>query len=289
YLLKAMGDYGSSRQAFEYAYACKKLDPSAAYINNWLARLHLTAGNSDSAKYYAQKAVTRAPNWACALSTLSLVQDVGSNKPEPKTKKTSLPQSGFGVTVSIGLNHSNPDFRPAANTTVTAASPRSGVVINGGLIYDVPVSQHLSIRPSASITYGITAVLFDVRNQTGGVTESKVDVKNSTLRLLLPLIVSPAAKKTTPYFLVGPSFDYVLHQDTASRSRLPLKNSLFLVNAGIGINLPISRSGMVLSPEIRFSQGISDMKDPAASTNYSNSLGALKKQEWTIGIVVRKR
>jgi hypothetical protein len=243
----------------------------------------------DSARYYAQKAVARAPNWGCALNTLLLIQDLTSKEDLPKPRiKEKHPKSTFGFTAGIGFNQSRPDFQPRGNTTVTGASTRSGILLNAGIIYDIPFNQHLAIRPSVLFTYGNTPILFDIRNATGGITESRIDVKFSSMRIALPLLVKIPGKNSVPYFLLGPSFDFVMHQDTASGARLPVKNSLFLASAAVGIDLPIRGSGLIFAPEIRLSQGISDMKESGSTTNYSNSLGALKKREWVFGFVLRK-
>ncbi len=88
YLLKASGDFGKEGKngdisvAFQNAYAALAIDPNGAYIQNKLALLHLENNRKDSALYYANKATKTAPNWACALTTLALIQKaVGQNNP----------------------------------------------------------------------------------------------------------------------------------------------------------------------------------------------------------------
>jgi len=288
YLLRSLGAE-DSRTAFEFAFQARSIEPNAAYINNCLARLHLAAGNADSARYYADKAVKRAPNWACALTTLALVQQMADNKKTEEPKKynnAKITRPSFGFTFGGGVSNSNPTFEPRGNTTILGASAASSGILDLGLIYFVPIGKTISIRPSISFEYGNMNIYFEERNPTGGIFRSRVDIKNSTLDLSLPIIFHFKGKKPVPYLALGPSFKYNLG---STDPLLPVKRSLFLADAAFGLDFPISKSGMVLSPELKYAAGLSDMREPNANTNYSNALGSLKRSEFTLGIYLRKK
>ena len=69
YFFKARGYYGKERRfmdinkALEYAYTAYANDKNAAYILNTLSSLHLDNNRMDSAIFYANKAITSAPQW----------------------------------------------------------------------------------------------------------------------------------------------------------------------------------------------------------------------------------
>jgi len=46
---------------------------------------------------------------------------------------------------------------------------------------------------------------------------------------------------------------------------------------------------MIISPELKYTAGFTDMKDPAVSTVYSTNISSLKKQAFLLNICLRKR
>ncbi len=287
YLLQALGTE-DDRAAFLFAYAALAVEPAAAYINNCLALLHMKAGNRDSALYYADKAVKRAPKWPCALSTLALVRQMQSPPKQPsKTTKKQRPfKPSFGFNMGGGLNNSNPVFEPRGNTTIIGASSASAGVLDLGLNYFIPIGKTISIRPGLSYVYGNMNISFTERGTTGGTIRSRVDIKNSTLDFSMPVIFHFKGKNPIPYIALGPSFKYIL---SGADALLPIKKSLFMAHGAFGLDFPMAKSGMVISPEIKFAAGLSDMRDPKASTNYSNALGSLKRQEFMFNVYLRKK
>ena len=287
YLLQALGT-DDDKAAFSLAHAAQASEPAAAYINNCLAMLHMKAGNRDSALYYADKAVKRAPNWPCALSTLALVRQMQTpDKPSTKKPKKQGPfKPSFGFNLGGGLNNSNPSFQPRGNTSVTDASAASAGVLDLGLNYFIPIGNTVSIRPGLSYVYGNMNIYFTERGTTGGTIRNRVDIKNSTLDFSLPLVFHFKGKKPIPYVALGPSFKYIL---STADPLLPLKKSLLMAHGAFGLDFPIAKSGMVISPEIKFAMGLSDMRDANANTNFSNALGSLKRQEFMFNIYLRKK
>jgi hypothetical protein len=101
----------------------------------------------------------------------------------------------------------------------------------------------------------------------------------------VPVIIKFKSKNAVPYFAIGPSFSYNL--DAKSATLLPVKSTVFNADAGFGVDIKM-KDGMVISPEVKYVAGLSDIKDGAANTNYSNALGSLKKQQFRLGIYLRK-
>jgi hypothetical protein len=285
-LLRAIGA-GNITEAFRYAYACKTINKDAAYINNWLSRLHIQDNRKDSAIYYAELAVKRAPNWPCALTTLSLARS--QSQPPEKTdpsrglvKNKKLMKPAFGITAGGGLEISRPEFRPNGNTTVIDASPASSSSFLGGISIAVPLTNSLYIRPAVTLVRTVTAIDFVVRNSSGGTTTDKIEIKQTGVEISIPLLIHPSAKSSI-YFLAGPSLRFNISQDQFSKTVLPVNSTILAGNLGTGLRIPLKK-GMILSPELRYLFGFTDLHDANAGTNLSNGLGSLKAREISIGL-----
>ena len=287
YLLKSSSD----DMAFQNAYAALKIDPNGAYIQNKLALLHLANNKTDSALYYADKATKTAPKWTCALTTLALVQKAISKKPNDTKKNTTpLRKASFGFTAGGGLSQSNPTFSGNVNTGfvgVDAATTPGG---NLGIIYQVNLGGSISIRPSATVSFGNTDIDFQRRNVTGGpITTETVSVKSSSVNVSLPLIIRLGNKNVAPYIALGPSFSYMLNGAASADEILPVKKSLFLGDGGLGVDINLLKSGIILSPELKYSAGLSEWRDDAGTSNYASALSSLKKNGFTLSLYLRKR
>jgi hypothetical protein len=68
-----------------------------------------------------------------------------------------------------------------------------------------------------------------------------------------------------------------------------VKKSIFYGNAGFGVDFNILKSGIVISPELNYSAGFSDIKDGSATTPYAAALSSLKKNAITLSVYLRKR
>ncbi|MEO7924468.1 MAG: caspase family protein [Chitinophagaceae bacterium] len=300
YLLKASGDFGQGGQngdialAFQQAHAALAIDRNGAYIQNKLAQLHLQNNNKDSALYYAEKATKTAPNWACALSMLALVRNAISEHTNPgiknNTTKKLVRKVSFGITAGGGLSQSNPTYSGNANTGYIGVESGSGGRGNLGIICQVNLGGNIYIRPSGNLIFENTSIGFQRRFVTGGpIVVESVDVKTVSMNIALPLIIRFSSKNTAPYLSLGPSFSYQLSQDNTSRELLPVNKSVFIGDAGLGLDIGLLKSGIVISPEIKYSAGFSDIKDNAASTNQAAALTTLKKNAFTLNVYLRKR
>jgi hypothetical protein len=287
YLLKSNSD----DMAFQNAYAALKIDPNGAYIQNKLALLHLANNNTDSAMYYASKAARTAPKWACALTTLALVQKAVSKKPgDVKKNNSPLRKTSFGFTAGGGLSQSNPTFSGNVNTGFVGVDAATAPGGNLGIIYQVNLGGSISIRPSATVSFGNTDIDFQRRNVTGGqiITET-IAVKSSSVNVSLPLIIRLSNKNIAPYIALGPSFSYLLNGSASADEILPVKKSIFLGDGGLGVDINLLKSGIVLSPELKYSAGLSEWKDDAATSNYAAAISSLKKNGFTLSLYLRKR
>ena len=298
YFLKASGDFGKEgingdiTTAFSYAYAALKIDPTGAYIQNKLAQLHLQNNNTDSALYYANKATKTAPNWACAFTMLALVKKAIENNNPPKNKevKKTIHKNSFGYTIGGGLNQSKPTYSGNANTGYIGVDANTAVTFGLGFTYEVNLGGSISIRPATTINFGNTDIDFQKRAGTGGpVTTETVSVKTTAVTVALPVIIRLSSKDIAPYISLGPSFNYAFSQDNTSAEILPVKKSVLLGDAGIGVNINMLKSGIILAPELKYSAGFSDIKDNAGTSAQAAAVSSLKKNAFTLSFYLRKR
>ena len=300
YLLKASGDFGKDGTngdisiAFKNAYAALAIDKNGAYIQNKLAQLHLQNNRTDSALYYANKATKTAPNWPCALTTLALVQKATSNNnnnPDNKKQPQKPPRkSSFGYTVGGGLTQSKPTYSGNANTGYIGVDPGTAALLDLGFIYNVNLGNTISIRPAATVSIETMNVVLQARAVTGGpISTETVPVKTTAVNIALPLIIRFSSKNIAPYILLGGSLNYSFNQDNTSTETLPVKKSLIFGDAGLGIDINILKSGIILSPELKYSAGLSDIYDNNASSAQAAAISTLKKNAFTLSLYLRKR
>jgi tetratricopeptide (TPR) repeat protein len=290
YLLKASGD-----AAFQNAHAALAIDRNGAYIQNKLALLHLENNRLDSAKYYADKATTTAPKWNCALLTLGLIQKALSNNGEkPDTKKDvakkTIRKSSFGYTIGGGINQSKPTYSGNANTGYVGVDANTAIAFDLGFIYQVNLGNTISIRPAATVSFENTDVDLQRRFQTGGpITTETVSIKTTAVNVALPVIIRLSTKNIAPYISLGGTFNYIFSQDNTTTEILPVKKSLLLGDAGLGVDINLLKSGLILSPELKYSAGLTDINDTNASSAQAAALSSLKKNAFTLSFYLRKR
>lgn len=290
-LYKPEGAYGDIMVAFANAYAALAIDRNGAYIHAKLAQLHMQNNNPDSAAYYADKAAKIAPNWPCALSILALAKQALDNKKpdEKQTKKnTRLPgRNSFGITVGGGVAEEVPSFAGTRNTPFIGVTGKNRAAIDLGVIYQAGIGGSIDIRPAVHLSFD-GGDLFYERTPTAGPRFDTVSLKNININVSLPLIFRLSKKDIAPFIMLGPSYSYVLKQDATAQSRVPVKKSVVLGSAGAGVDISIRKAGIILSPEIKYSRGLTNQQDDAG-TIYTTVLSALKKQGFSFHLYLRKR
>ncbi len=301
YLLKASGNNDISN-LFQNAYAALSIDPNGAYIHNKLALLHLENNNMDSAVFYADKATKIAPNWACAFLTLAKVQkSSGQNNSVVKKKanelkkkagmKMNLPKSSFGFTIGAGLTQLNVNADTnSIRSPFSRVESKSTSVINLGIIFYTFLSKNIAIRPSATVQFGKSDILFHLRTNPGEpeVIEP-VPVNYSSVSGSLPFVFPFNGKNVTPYLTAGASFSLSLSNTNSTDSDLPLKKTSFTGDAGIGIDIPLKGTKFVLSPELKYAASISDSRDNSGSGFYSSFVNSFKKNFVSFNLYLRRK
>ncbi len=291
YLLKASSS-PTTAVSLPYAYTGLSINPDGAYIMNKLALLHLENNRTDSALYYANKATNTAPKWACALTTLALVKKAteqpNQNNDKQKAKK-SIRGNSFGGVLGGGISQLNPTFGGSRNSNIIGINARDIIKADLGIIYQIGIGRNTSIRPSTVVSMEGGELIYDRRNATGGpIFRDTVKLKNTSVSISLPIIIHLSDNKIAPFISLGPSFNYIISQDATSTERVPVKKSVILGDAGVGVDIAIGKSSLMLSPELKYTQGISNQREDA-SNDFTNTLSSLKKRGITLSIYLRRR
>ncbi len=292
YLLRAGGNNADIQTSLRSAYGALAIDPNGAYIQHKLAQLHLTNKNNDSALYYADKAVRTAPNWACALTTLALVRNAANEPNKSDTKKqTKKPvrKSSFGGVTGAGLSQLTPTFSADGQSTITGVNPRDILKADLGIIYQIGLSSNISIRPSTVVSMEGGELIYERRPPTGGqVFRDTVSLKNTSVTVALPVIIHLSSKKIAPYISLGPSFTYMISQEEETSTIVPVKKSVMLGDAAFGVDIGLGKSRLMISPELRYTQGFNNLKGDG-NGEFSRTISSLKKRGITFSIYLRGR
>lgn len=300
YFLKASGDFGPSgkngpaAEAFQYAYHSKAIHPGGAYILNKLALLHWQSGHTDSAVYYAREAVRIAPKWACAATTLSLItkalhdkqSDANPSTKQRTTRKTNA--ASFGIETGVGAYSHQPKRAVNPNSDITGIHSVNGSLFQAGIFIQAPLGGSVSIRPELNLSLASGDLQFDRKPATGAAFTETISLNNSAAQLALPLAIHFSSQKRSPYFIGGPVLSWTAGQTAASRDLLPLKKWAALGTAGLGLDLPLSKAGLVLSPELRFTGSFTDNRDNNG-TIFTNALTSLKERLFTFHLYLKKK
>lgn len=279
---------GESESPFQYAYQALAAQPNGAFIYNRLALLHLDNNNKDSALYYAEKATQLAPKWTCAFGTLSKVKESPANKDQPVKKG----RGSIGFTGGGGINNSNPTYSGNRNSGFIGVESQSSGAFGAGINYTFPFGRTVSIRPEAVFSYSNTRIDFLSGDTAGGepATRTTVPLKISSVHITLPFLFNFSEnKKANPYLKVAASLNLVINQDNASSRIIPVNKSLAFGDAAFGVDLHIPKTTIVLSPEIKYSLGLSNMNSGSATSNFAQALSGLKRNALTLNLYLSLR
>lgn len=292
YLLKASGDMTA---AFANAYAAMSIDRNGAYIQNKLALLHLENNRVDSAKYYAEKAVRTAPKWNCAFTTLALVQNKANNLNSPvDSVKKRKPNTGnkkiqFGGVVGGGLSQIDATSRtPTANDRTLLIDVKGKAKFDLGIIAQIGLGNFVSIRPSVLASIESSDFTYETRGLTGGSVTEVIPVKTTSIAVPIPVIIRFSNKNISPFISAGPTFSLLMQKTDENSSRVAVKPIDVLGDIGLGVDIGLLKSHLVISPELKYSRGLLSVKEEQ-NTVYSNIISKLNRQTFTFSLYLRAR
>ena len=302
YFLKASGS-NDSYSAFQNAYAALAINPNGAYILNKLALLHLANNRADSAAYYADKAAKIAPKWVCALTTLSLARKAQSNNTDKllQQKKKSSSKINMGLMIGGGINmpgisYSKQDWRQGNidyNDSLNSITTSTGGKFDLGITAYVSINKIFAIRPAIQLIYESGAIIYNRKNTAGGLPFSqKKKTDQVDINIPVPFIIRFSQKNIDPFFSIGPTISFSLKQYNSStpsaQREIPMKSFDLLGEAGIGVDIRLKNTSVILSPELRYSYGFNNIKATGNSL-YLNTISSLKKDAFTFSFYLRRK
>lgn len=294
YLLKTSGD---AANAFQNAHAALAIDRNGAYIQNKLALLHLENNRLDSAKFYAEKAVRTAPKWTCALTTLALVQNKANNNnpnnPADSVKKRKANAGNkkiqFGGVIGGGLSQIDATSRtPTANDRTVLVDVKGKAKYDLGIIAQIGLGNMISIRPSVLASMESSDFTYETKGVTGGSFFEVIPVKTTSVAIPLPIIIRFSNKNISPFISAGPTFSLLMQKTDENSARVSVKPIDVLGEVGFGVDIGFIKNHLVLSPEIKYSRGLTSVKEDV-NTVYSNIITKLNRQTFTFSLYLRGR
>ncbi|HLF45494.1 MAG TPA: caspase family protein [Chitinophagaceae bacterium] len=314
YFLKACGEENNHAFAFRNAYACLSLDPDAAFINNRLAILHLENKQTDSAVYYAKKAIRLAPQWPCSYTTLSLTYNILQMPDSVLKYNQSLNPDGlptlpvhqkhvagkprktqFGFYTGAGINNIKISLSNWDQRNINYADSLNSIQTKNGSstviasFCQINFNEAFAWRPAVSLFSNSNKIIYD-RKPSSGLPDrmETLVIKSASAIVESPFIFNFKSGKITPYLSFGPSFAFLIYQPVDISEKFPLKSFELLGNAGAGLDIGFKQSNIILSPEFRFSAAFNSIKGDANNI-YTNTLSSFRRQSFMFNLYLRKK
>jgi len=296
YFLKASGDFGpngtngNTNDAFSNAFAALRIDKNGAYIHAKLAQLHLQNNNLDSANYYADKATKIAPKWPCAFTILAQIkkQQPQKKQDKPNNQNSKLPRrNSFGFSIGGGIAHDVPKYDGTRNSPFINVTGNNNPAFDLGITYQAGIGGMVDVRPTIQVVFDGGDLVYE-RPPTSGDQFETVKMQNVSLNAYVPLIFRLSKNNISPFIMLGPGFNFILSQNEDTREIIPVKRGVVLGDVGIGVDIGIKKGGIILSPEIKYTRGLTDQYNDGG-TVYTDALSSLKKQGFTFHLYIRKK
>ncbi|HEX7691086.1 MAG TPA: porin family protein [Sediminibacterium sp.] len=187
----------------------------------------------------------------------------------------------FGLTLGYNTSTLHLSKAPAflQSDSILIAEPRSSGGITMGLMATARLSDHFQVRANPQLIIGGSkSINFKLGSTKTGESLVQNQILPATL-VSLPLQLkfnSDRIGNFRTYLLAGIKFDTDLSSNSASRNvedMIKLKRNDIGFELGLGFNfyLPF----VTLSPEIKISNGITNLHQVDPSLKYSNNLGQI--------------
>lgn len=149
---------------------------------------------------------------------------------------------GFG----FGLNRSNLQF---GSTQENGDQIVNGMGYRLGVVSELRLGKRFVITPKADLSFNAGQISQSNTNYT---------VSTSSLELMGHLKYRFARSQFSPYVLAGPNYRIPLR--TGAEDYVPTRNDLAL-DVGVGLDIPLI--GFKISPELRYSYGVTNITNSA--------------------------
>jgi hypothetical protein len=198
----------------------------------------------------------------------------------------------FGMSISYNHSYLHPSKHPKflQDDSVLVAEPGSSGGIALGLLATLQLSPRFSLRTNPQLIIG-GAKYFNYTLTYPNAFEAAIEKKTLPSTIVsLPLQVkfnSDRIGNFRTYLLAGVKYDMDLASNSSARNAedlVKLKKSDYGVEAGIGFNFYFPF--VTFSPEIKFSNGLTNVHSRDANLKYSNVLDKLQSRMIVFSIIL---
>ena len=233
------------------------------------------------------------------IAVLLLIGFIVSNSAYSQYKEQNRPNHDqypyyFGMSISYNHSYLHPSKHPTflQNDSVLVAEPGSSGGIALGLLGTLQVSPRFSFRANPQLIIGGAKYFsYDLKYPDRNFDES------ATVKKTLPSTIvsfpfqvkfnSDRIGNFRTYLLTGVKYDIDLSSNSAARNAedlVKLKRSDYGVEAGIGFNFYFPF--VTFSPELKISNGLSNIHSRDANLKYSNVLDRLQSRMIVFSILL---
>lgn len=189
----------------------------------------------------------------------------------------------FGITLSYNTSHfqASPSPRTLQYDSVLVADTRNGKGFGLGLQATARLNKRFEVRFNPQLIFAQKDIYYRLKYPTPLEDSSQLKMVESTL-LSFPIHLkfrSDRIGNFRVYTFAGLKFDYDLASKSSNRRAedlVKLKKIDYGVEAGMGMNFYFP--SFIFSPEIRISNGLSNIHSPEKDNKYSNVINQLQSR-----------
>ena len=156
--------------------------------------------------------------------------------------------------VDFGINRPSLAFQNA-----TGSATESGKGFRVGLVTNMSFTNRFSLVPRAELSF--------LSSKVSGV-DGEYNVKLSTLEVMAHLKYNTSDRRFSPYVMAGPNLRIPIISRTSQDGNFFTDENL-AIDLGLGLDIPIFR--FKLSPELRYSFGVSDIRSGSSLGDLSHN------------------
>ncbi len=198
----------------------------------------------------------------------------------------------FGMSISYNHSYLHPSKHPKflQDDTVLVVEPGSSGGIALGLLATYQLSPRFSLRANPQLIIGGAKYFtYSLKYPESGSSNTEKKILPSTI-VSFPFQVkfnSDRINNFRTYLLAGVKYDMDLASNSSARNAedlVKLKKNDYGVEAGIGFNFYFPF--VTFSPELKFSNGLSNVHSRDANLKYSNTLDKLQSRMIVFSIIL---
>lgn len=187
-----------------------------------------------------------------------------------------------GVNFSLGnsftkLELNDISTKVYADSLNSITRSNSPYVLQAGGLYEMELSNNFIFRPMFLVCFETMNLTYNKKN---GV--ETIEVMHFGFNVPLHILCQTKGKNIKGYILGGPSFNLGLGADNKTKNKIDPKQFDIIADIGIGIKKTLKHISIM--PEVKFSQGLLNIKGTNKNI-YTDPIKGLYRQNLWFGIV----